>query len=81
MKKAEFLQCVKAATHITDISQAEKDSALDIFSGCYFSRERLLATARQFSYILNYQAMQFNGTWDNEELLKMAVVSRRVDLI
>ena len=43
--------------------------------------EALLATARQFSYILNYQAMQFNGTWDNEELLKMAVVSRRVDLV
>ena len=81
MKKADFLQCVKDATNITDISPAEKEAALNIFSGCYFSRERLLATARQFRYVSYYQAMQFNGTWDNEELIKMAVVSRRVDLI
>ena len=81
MKKAEFIQCVKEAVNITDISQAEKDSALDIFSGCYFTCDRLLATVRQFRYVLNYQAMQFNGSWDNEELIKMAAISRRVDLI
>ena len=81
MKKAEFIQCVKEAVNITDISQAEKDSALDIFSGCYFTRDRLLATVRQFRYVLNYQAMQFNGSWDTEELIKMAAISRRVDLI
>ena len=81
MKKAEFIQCVKDAVNITSITQAEKDSALDIFSGCYFTRDRLIATARQFCYVLNYQAMQFNGTWDNEELLQMATISRRVDLI
>ena len=81
MKKADFLQCVKDAVNITDISQAEKDSALDVFSGCYFTRDRLLATTRQFRYVLNYQAMQFNGSWDNDELVNMAAISKRVDLI
>ena len=81
MKKAVFLQCVRDARNISAIPQEEKNTALEVFSGCYFHKNRVMATREQFCYVLNYQAMQFNGTWDMPELEKMATVAQRVDLL
>lgn len=82
MKRVQFLECVHQAKEICHkLSQDQKNSALENFSGCYFTKGRIFSAFNQFCYVLNYQAMQLNGEWDTEELKKMEGVSKRVDLI
>lgn len=80
MKRAQFLQIVKTAK-ILPVSEASKSSSMDLFHGCALHKERIISTVEQFVYMLRYQALQFNGEWDNEELENMAEIAKRVDLV
>jgi hypothetical protein len=81
MIRATFLELVQAATSIADITEAQKYNSMTIFSGCALHTDRIISTEAEFRYMVNYQAMQFNGTWDNAELENLAYIARRVDIL
>ena len=80
MKRREFLSIVNKAKDMT-FTDTEKAAALSAMYGCATHNERIMVSPRQFAYVLLWQALQFNGEWDQSELANMAEIAKRVDLI
>ena len=88
MKRQEFLKLVKEAelgSVLPEIPEGKAwevlDSYLSPFDGIALHRERVIAKKEQAITFIRYQAMQFNGLWDTQELENLAYYFKRVDLV
>jgi len=67
MKALEFRQIYKMATeHNYPNTEAFGNNALETLSGCAYDKK--ICTKAQAAYVLNYQALMFNGEYDYEML-------------
>lgn len=78
MKTSEFRRLVSLAKTNPELSRPEE---LESLCGLALHRERRFVSEGGAIAFIRYQAMQFNGQWDFEELENLRYCFRRVDLL
>ncbi|MBU0959519.1 MAG: hypothetical protein KKB31_06240 [Nanoarchaeota archaeon] len=84
MKRKDFIKLVNEANNIYYQSDEEAVDALEQSSnldGIALHNERRMVTKIGAIAFIRWQALQFNGNWNNEELENCAHNFKRVDLI
>jgi hypothetical protein len=76
MTRSDFLNLVRAAK--TEKGELSESAPLDGIA--LHGERRMVSMAGAVSFI-RWQALQFDGLWDTEELERCAVCFRRVDLV
>jgi hypothetical protein len=74
MTRKEFLALVNEAASGTT-------GDMTPFHGCALHKERIMATREQCISDIRYQALQLNGKWDDDELIRLSIIFKRVDMI
>ena len=76
MTRVDFLNLVRAAA--TERGSLDESIPLD---GIALHHERRMVSKAGAIGFLKWQALQFDGAWDAEELERCAIYFRRVDLV
>ena len=76
--RQEFIRIVSLAKTNPELSRPDE---LESLIGLGRHKERRMVTEGGAIAFIRYQAMQFNGNWDYEELESLGFCFRRVDLI
>lgn len=58
-----------------------KNEGLKALEGIALDKTRRIATKQQCAFVLNWQALYFNGEYDMEELARTKEYFKRVDLL
>lgn len=70
-----------AKYHDYDTNECFCNEAFTALQGIALDKKRRIATKKHCAYILNWQALYFNGEYDIEEVATMKEYYKRVDLL
>jgi hypothetical protein len=76
MTRSDFLNLIRAAR--TEKGDLSESASLD---GIALHRERRMVSRAGALAFIRWQALEFSGSWDQEELETCAFYFRRVDLL